>query len=170
MPRDASARGSTWTCTAYFCVPNTCTCATPVTVEIRCAITVCAYSSSVHMGIVSDVSAIRKMDASAGLTLRNDGGVLIVGGSCRMAREMADCTSCAAASMSRSSENCIVIWEAPTMLVDDMLSIPAISEYSFSSGNATAEAMVSGLAPGSDADTWIVGKSMLGSAETGSLR
>src|SRR5215510_5744264 len=137
---------------------------------MRCAIIVWAYSSRVHIGIVSEVSAIRKMEASAGFTLRNDGGVLIVGGSWRRAREMADCTSCAAASMSRSSENCIVIWEAPTMLVEDMLSMPAMSENSFSSGNATAEAIVSGLAPGSAADTWIVGKSTLGSAETGSLR
>jgi hypothetical protein len=37
-----------------------------------------------------------------------------------------------------------------------------------SSGVATEDAMVSGLAPGSVADTVIVGKSTLGSAETGS--
>jgi hypothetical protein len=56
------------------------------------------------------------------------------------------------------------------MLVEDMLSIPAISENSFSSGSATAEAIVSGLAPGSAAETWMVGKSTVGSAATGSLR
>ncbi len=37
MPREASACGSTCTRTAYFCEPNTFTCATPFTVEIRCA-------------------------------------------------------------------------------------------------------------------------------------
>jgi hypothetical protein len=37
-----------------------------------------------------------------------------------------------------------------------------------SSGVATAEAMVSGLAPGRFADTCIVGKSTCGSGETGS--
>ena len=43
-------------------------------------------------------------------------------------------------------------------------------ENSFSSGVATADAMVSGLAPGSEAATAIVGKSMLGRSETGSSR
>ena len=42
----ASARGSSWMRTAYFCAPNTCTCATPFTVEMRCASVVSAYSSS----------------------------------------------------------------------------------------------------------------------------
>ena len=39
-----------------------------------------------------------------------------------------------------------------------------------SSGVATAEAMVSGLAPGSEAFTWRVGKSTLGRSLTGSAR
>ena len=38
MPRLESARGSSWMRTAYFCAPYTCTCATPETVEMRCAI------------------------------------------------------------------------------------------------------------------------------------
>jgi hypothetical protein len=37
IPRVASALGSSWIRTAYFCDPNTCTCATPLIVEIRCA-------------------------------------------------------------------------------------------------------------------------------------
>src|SRR5258706_8995924 len=49
-------------------------------------------------------------------------------------------------------------------------SMPAIVENCFSSGVATAAAMVSGLAPGSWAETCIVGKSTLGSDETGSKR
>ena len=48
--------------------------------------------------------------------------------------------------------------------------MPAISENSFSSGSATAEAMVSGLAPGKVPLTCIVGKSTLGNAATGSDR
>ena len=39
-----------------------------------------------------------------------------------------------------------------------------------SRGVATAEAMVSGLAPGSAAETWMVGKSTWGSGATGSMR
>ena len=35
MPRVASALGSSCTRTAYFCEPNTCTCATPLMVEMR---------------------------------------------------------------------------------------------------------------------------------------
>jgi hypothetical protein len=46
-PREASARGSTCTRTAYFCEPKMVTCATPVIVEMRWARNVCAYSSTV---------------------------------------------------------------------------------------------------------------------------
>ncbi len=53
--RAASAWGSSWTWTAYFWLPSTCTCATPLTIEMRCAMRVCAYSSSVHGGSVVDV-------------------------------------------------------------------------------------------------------------------
>ncbi|MND01156.1 hypothetical protein D3C83_200330 [compost metagenome] len=64
----------------------------------------------------------------------------------------------------------MVIDVLPSVLVEVMESMPAISENSFSSGSATAEAMVSGLAPGSVPETCIVGKSTLGSAATGSAR
>ncbi len=46
---------------------------------------------------------------------------------------------------------------APRLDVDVMLSMPAMVENCFSSGVATAEAMVSGLAPGRLALTVIVG-------------
>src|SRR6266516_7358521 len=72
--------------------------------------------------------------------------------------------------MLRSSENWIVIEVDPSPLDDVMLSMPAIVENCFSSGVATADAIVSGLAPGSDADTWIVGKSTVGRSLTGSRR
>ena len=47
---------------------------------------------------------------------------------------------------------------------------PGICENWRSSGWATLEAIVSGLAPGSAAFTWMVGKSTCGSAATGRLK
>ena len=108
--------------------------------------------------------------ASAGFTLRCVGGFGIDGGSERAAAAIADWTSCAAASMLRSSVNCSVIVVMPSVDDEVIESTPAIVENCFSSGVATAEAIVSGLAPGSCACTWIVGKSTLGSALTGSSR
>ena len=46
IPRDAKALGSTWTRTANFWAPKTSTWATPLTVEIRWASRVSAYSST----------------------------------------------------------------------------------------------------------------------------
>ena len=92
------------------------------------------------------------------------------GGSLRKAVEIADCTSCAAASMSRSSENCRVIEVDPWALVEVIESRPAMVENCPSSGVATAAAIVSGDAPGRLALTEMVGKSTLGSSETGSAR
>ena len=57
IPRAANARGSAWMRTAYFCEPNTCTCATPLTVEMRWAMKVVAYSSIAERGSVGEVSA-----------------------------------------------------------------------------------------------------------------
>src|ERR1700729_2782265 len=54
--------------------------------------------------------------------------------------------------------------------LDEVISVtPAIRPNSRSSGVATEEAMISGLAPGSEADTEIVGKSTCGKGETGSI-
>ena len=55
-------------------------------------------------------------------------------------------------------------------LVDVITWMPAMVENSRSSGVATADAMVSGLAPGSEAFTEMVGKSTLGRSLTGSRR
>ncbi len=79
------------------------------------------------------------------------------GGSCRNVLEIAACTSWAAASMSRASVNCSVIDVPPRVLEDVIASSPAIVENCFSSGVATAAAIVCGLAPGSPADTVMVG-------------
>ena len=50
------------------------------------------------------------------------------------------------------------------------LVTPEIVENCFSSGVATDAAMVSGLAPGKLALTWIVGKSTVGKSLTGNRR
>ena len=78
-------------------------------------------------------------------------------GSERSAWEMAACTSCAAASMFRLSANCSEIEVPPWVLVEVIVSMPGMVENSFSSGVATDEAMVSGLAPGRLALTEMVG-------------
>src|SRR5450755_983425 len=69
--------------------------------------------------------------------------------------------------MLRLRSNCSVILVELSVLVDDMLSIPAIVENSFSSGVATDNAKVSGLAPGNAAWTWMVGYSTVGRWLTG---
>ena len=56
----------------------------------------------------------------------------------------------------------------PSPLVEFIEARPGIAANCCSSGVATDEAMVSGLAPGRVADTVMVGKSTLGSAATGS--
>src|ERR1700687_1489416 len=56
----------------------------------------------------------------------------------------------------------------PREFVDGIESMPAIVENCFSSGVATEDAIVSGLAPGRDALTRMVGKSTLGRSLTGS--
>ena len=72
--------------------------------------------------------------------------------------------------MLRLRLNCRVIWVEPSMLVEVIWSTPAMVENCFSSGMATAEAIVSGLAPGRATLTWMVGKSTLGRSLTGSAR
>jgi len=72
--------------------------------------------------------------------------------------------------MLRVSSNCSSTWAWPWVL-DEVISVmPAIWENCRSSGVATLEAMVSGLAPGRLADTCRVGKSTWGRAETGSWK
>src|ERR1700758_2251957 len=64
----------------------------------------------------------------------------------------------------------MVVGGPPSRLVEVMESTPAMVENWRSSGVATDDAMVSGLAPGRLAETWIVGNSTCGSGETGSIR
>ncbi len=66
--------------------------------------------------------------------------------------------------------NWSVIWHDPSPLTDVIESSPSIVENCRSSGVATAEAIVSGFAPGRLAETTIVGKSTFGKSLTGSVR
>ena len=127
------------------------------------------YSSSVESGTCCEVSASVRIGADAGLVFWYDGG-MIPCGSCRSVCAIAACTSCAAASMLRSSANCTTICVCPRLDVDVMLSMPAIVENDFSSGVATVAAIVCGAVPGRLALTVIVGKSTLGRSLTGSSR
>ena len=83
---------------------------------------------------------------------------------------MAVCTSWAATSMSRSRLNCRLIWVLPWLLLEVIALRPAMLENCCSRGVATAVAMVWGLAPGREALTCRVGKSMLGRSLIGNLR
>ena len=69
--------------------------------------------------------------------------------------------------MLRSSSNCSVIWVLDSTLVEVICDTPGICANCVSSGCATEEAMISGLAPGRFADTRMVGKSTCGSGATG---
>src|ERR1044071_8729840 len=91
-------------------------------------------------------------------------------GSRPLAREIAAWMSWAAASILRSSVNCTVIFVELNEFTEFIDEMPAMVENSRSSGVATDDAIVSGLAPGTNADTEMVGYSTLGSAATGSAR
>src|SRR5579863_2677041 len=72
--------------------------------------------------------------------------------------------------MSRLRSNCNVTLVTPRELEDVISVTDAMRPNWRSSGVATEEAMVSGLAPGNDALTEMVGKSTWGRGETGSRR
>ena len=72
--------------------------------------------------------------------------------------------------MLRLRSNWRVICALPSELVEVIESRPAMVVNCFSSGVATEEAIVSGLAPGRPAETWIVGKSTLGKSLTARSR
>src|ERR1035437_2754401 len=102
-------------------------------VEMRCARRVSAYSLTVDSGRVSEVRVRKKIGESAGFTLRNDGGEAMFVGSWRAVAAIAEFTSWAAASISRSSENWMVMLLIPWLLIDVMESMPAMVENCFSS-------------------------------------
>src|SRR5206468_4637331 len=118
-------------------------------------------------GSESDVICSVRIGVSAGLTLLYVGGFGMLRGSTPLAALIAACTSCAAASRSRSRLNCSVMLTLPNELTEVIIPSPLIWPNCRSSGVVTDEAITSGLAPGYCAVTWIVGKSTDGSAEMG---
>src|SRR5262245_12281709 len=70
--------------------------------------------------------------------------------------------------MSRSRSNCRTMLVDPRVLDDVISSTPAIRANCLSNGDATEDAIVSGLAPGNAAETCMVGNSTCGSGDTGS--
>src|SRR5215813_489179 len=124
---------------------------------MRCATRVSAYSSTVARGSTGEFSDMNSIGLSAGLTFLRLGGDGMPGGSCGNDAEIAVCTSWAAASMFRLKLNCSVIDVEPCEFVELIESMPAIPENCRSSGVATDEAIVSGLAPGRLALTLMVG-------------
>src|SRR3546814_10429596 len=80
---------------------------------------------------------------------------------------MAACTSRAALLMSLSKSNIKEMRVDPSELRELISLSPAIEPSDCSSGVATLDAMVSGLAPAMLVDTEIMGKSTCGKGETG---
>src|ERR1700722_7182759 len=104
------------------------------------------------MGSVSELRARKKTGCSDGFCLLNDGGRGMLGGSSPPAFEIADETSWAAASMSRSRANGIVIVVLPSELEESIESMPGMVENWRWRGVATEAAIVSGFAPGREAE------------------
>ena len=88
----------------------------------------------------------------------------------RAATDKAVCTSSAAPSILRLRSNWTVICVLPSDDDEVIEEMPAMVDNCRSIGDATAAAIVSGLAPGKLADTLMVGKATAGSAATGSRR
>src|SRR5437762_3437434 len=128
------------------------------------------YSLTAESGSVADPSDTNSTGKSAGFTLRKLGGTVISIGNRRCAIVSAVCTSSAAASMLRLRSNWIVMALVPCDELDDIDEMPAIVDSWRSMMPATEAAMVSALAPGKVAVTAMVGKSTLGSADTGNRR
>src|SRR5690349_1229455 len=107
--------------------------------------------------MVGEVRVRYSTGESAGFTLEYVGGAGMPGGSEREARAIIDWTSWAAESMSRLKSNCNVMLVLRGVLLELMELTPAMVVNCFSSGVATDAAIVSGLAPGRLAPTWMVG-------------
>src|SRR5690349_20552973 len=98
--------------------------------------------------MVCEIRLMNRIGKSPGLTLRNDGGVVISTGSRRCAMVNAVCTSSAAPSILRLRSNWMTIEVVPNADVEVIDVIPEIVDIWRSIGPATEAAIVSGLAPG----------------------
>ena len=107
--------------------------------------------------------------ASDGLIARNVGGFGMSLGSEPSAALIASSTSVSSVLMSVLRSNCSVIWVVPSTLAEVICARPgSIWPNSVSSGVATVEAMVSGLAPGYWRSPSASGTRTFGSGATGS--
>src|SRR5215467_3516781 len=106
--------------------------------------------------------------ASAGFCLCQLGLVGRLAGNDPREALMAACTSRAAASMLRLRSNCRVMLVEPSWLVEVIWLTLAMRPNWRSSGVATEDAIVSGLAPGKPAFTLMTGYSTWGIGATGS--
>src|SRR5687768_11703596 len=97
------------------------------------------------------------MARSFGLVFEKVGADGMSIGSLGIAAEIAVCTSVAAESRLFSSANSSVRLVLPCVLFDVTSLSPLICMNCRSSGVATLAAIVSGLAPGYEAVTWITG-------------
>src|SRR5271170_2503350 len=166
-PRLFSSDGFTSTRTPGNALPPTNTWPTPGTCEILCCKMVEAASYIWPGVMVVEIRPSWIIGASAGLTLRQNGFLGRFVGSCPRAALMAAWTSRAAASILRFRSNWRVMFVVPRLLDEVISLIPAIRPNWRSSGVATDDAMVSGLAPGNWVETWIEGKSTCGSGPWG---
>src|SRR5690606_38043494 len=105
------------------------------------------------------------MGAEDGLTLWYVGLLRKLDGNMVRAALMAACTSRAALLISRSRSNISEMRVEPSELRELISLTPEIAPSDCSSGVATLEAMVSGLAPDMLADTEIMGKSICGKGD-----
>ncbi len=149
MPIEASFAGSTCTRIAGVCWPPTSTSPTPATCDICSATRFSAYASTSVIGAWSDCIERIRIGASDGLNSRNVGGFGIAFGNEPSAALIASSTSVSSDLRLVLRSNCKVIWVLPSTLVEVICARPgSISPNCVSSGVATVDAMVSGLAPG----------------------
>jgi hypothetical protein len=151
-------------------LPPTLTSPTPPICAIFCASTVEAMSYSAPCGRFGDDSASARIGDCDGLTLRKLGLPGMPAGSSLRAALIAAWTSRAASSMLRPISNSRRMLVRPCRLSDPMAVTPLMLPSARSSGVATVAAMLSGLAPGSEALTTMFGNSTCGSDATGSAR
>ena len=156
--------------TAGRALPPICTWPTPLICESFCPMIESDTSYSSLCGSTLERTARTRIGESAGLIFLYVGRLGKFAGSCPDDALMAACTSRAAASILRFRSNCSVTEVDPARLLEVISVTPAIFPNWRSSGVATDDAMISGLAPGSVAETEIVGNSTCGSGATGSMR
>ena len=156
-PRRFRENGISSTRTAGSVPPPSSTSPTPGTCAIFCCSRLDTASYTCPGVLVLDVSAKIITGAAAGLALRYVGLLRRVDGRSARAALMAPWTSRAAESICRFRSNCSVTRVEPVLLLDVISLTPAMTASRRSSGVATLDAMVSGLAPGSDALTEITG-------------